>query len=275
MRDYVLRNTHFGCFRRLETMAGRIKGTARAGNAIPRGKSHGLQKPSSLSDPALWPLRQPNLLDKLMALEPEKLVAMTNRRIYKPGEPLFRQGDLQERVFIIRSGTVRAFYTAASGREITLAYWQSGDLLGALGVFGRAAYGWSCEAVTLTEAYGILGTDMRTLVATVPELAIGVAEALSFKVQWLSRLIQMFGTESVSERLAHLLDTLCELFGVPEQGAIVISAPLTREDLAAMVGASRQWVTTALAGFQDRGIVKLGKRRLIVLRRDLLRSEEG
>ena len=219
-----------------------------------------------------WRLKQPSLLDKLTPFQLDKLAAMTHRRTYKPGELLFQQGDLQERVFVIRTGTVRAFYTAATGREITLAYWQDGDLLGALGVFGRAAYGWSCQAVTTTKAYGILGTDMRTLVATIPEFAVAVVEALSFKVQWLSRLIQMFGTESVRERLAHLLDTLCELYGQPQKEGIAISTPLTHEDLAAMVGASRQWVTTALAVFQERGILKIRKRQLLILRRDLLRG---
>lgn len=242
----------------------------------PKERGRGLDTQLSAVPP--WPLRQPSILDQLMALAPEKLTAMTHRRVYKPGESLFRQGDLQERVFIIRRGTARAFYSAASGREITLAYWQGGDLLGALGVFGRGAYGWSCEAVTSTEAFVIRDTDMRTLVATVPELAIGVVEALSFKVQWLSRLIQMFGTQSVGERVAHLLDILCELYGIPQEGGFVIDAPLTHEDLAAMVGASRQWVTNALAGLQSRGIVKLGivklgKRRLVVLRRNLLSSE--
>ena len=260
-------------------MVGRSEGTGHGGDAIShkrdgRPKDHGAGLDTDLNPVPPWPLRQPSMLDKLMALAPETLTAMTHRRVYKASESLFRQGDLQERVFIIRRGTARAFYTAASGREITLAYRQGGDLLGALGVFGRCAYGWSCEAVTSTEAYLIRDTDMRTLVATIPELAVGVVEALSFKVQWLSRLIQMFGTQSVGERLAHLLDTLCELYGTPVEGGIVINAPLTHEDLAAMVGASRQWVTTALAGFQSRGIVKLGKRRLIVLRRESLRSEE-
>lgn len=251
----------------------RVRGTRQKRNSLTQSPSR--EEAHSIWDAAAmppWRLRQPSLLDKLTPFQLDKLAAMTHRRTYKPGELLFQQGDLQERVFVIRTGTVRAFYTAATGREITLAYWQDGDLLGALGVFGRAAYGWSCQAVTTTKAYAILGTDMRTLVATIPEFAVAVVEALSFKVQWLSRLIQMFGTESVRERLAHLLDTLCELYGQPQKEGIAISTPLTHEDLAAMVGASRQWVTTALAVFQERGILKIRKRQLLILRRDLLRG---
>ena len=123
-----------------------------------------------------------------------------------------------------------------------------------------------------TEAYSILDAELRTLIASVPELAVALVEALSFKVQWLSGLVQVLGTESVSTRLAHLLDTLCELYGVQSNQGIVIDAPFTHEDLAAMVGASRQWVTMALARFQERGVLKLGKRRIEVLQRDRLVS---
>ena len=220
-----------------------------------------------------WPVRQPSLLDKLLAIDAETRAAVAKCRTYNSGDLLFRQGDQQERVFIICTGSVRAFYTAPSGREITLAYWQSGDLLGAVRIFGSGAFGWSCQAVAPTQAYSIRGTDIRRLVATVPELAVGVVEALSFKVQWLSSLVQMLGTQSVGERLAHLLDTLCELYGEPGLQGIIINAPLTHEDLAAMVGASRQWVTMALSRFQEQGVVKLGKRRIEVLRRDFFRPE--
>jgi len=113
---------------------------------------------------------------------------------------------------------------------------------------------------------------MRTLVADVPELAVAIVEALSFKVQWLSSLVQVLGTESVSMRLGHLLDTLCELYGIESDQGIIINAPFTHEDLAAMVGASRQWVTMALARFQGRGVLKLGKRRIEILRRECLTS---
>jgi CRP-like cAMP-binding protein len=167
---------------------------------------------------------------------------------------------------------VRAFYTAPSGREITLAYWQEGDMLGADRLYEGGVFRWSCQTVSPTEAYAILETDMRTLVAEVPELAVAITEALSFKVQWLSSLVQVLGTESVSRRLGYLLDTLCELYGVESEHGIAINAPFTHEDLAAMVGASRQWVTMALDRFQARGVLKLGKRRIEVLQRDRLAS---
>lgn len=218
----------------------------------------------------LQALRQPSVLEKLLALEPRRLAMLTKVQSYRPGDMLFRQGDFQQRVFILRSGRAKAYYTSASGREITLAYWQTGDLLGAFGVLGSSPYGWSCQAVVASEAYSIASADMRALVREVPDIAVAIVEALSFKVQWLSQLVQLLGTRSVADRLALLLDTLCELYGTEDDDGIVIDAAFTHEDLAMMVGATRPWVSMALAKMQDNGILKIGNRRLVILRRDLL-----
>lgn len=213
-------------------------------------------------------IRQPQLLAKLLALDPDLQAATMKFKKYPAGELLFQQNDRHCAVYVIKSGTVRAFYTAPSGREITLAYWQAGDLLGADRIYEGGIFRWSVQTVSATEAYLLGDSDMRLLIAKAPGLAIALVETLSFKVQWLSSLVQMLGTESVSGRLAFLLDTLCELYGVPTEQGIMINAPFTHEDLAAMVGASRQWVTMALDRFQERGVLKLGKRRIEVLRRE-------
>jgi CRP/FNR family transcriptional regulator, cyclic AMP receptor protein len=154
-----------------------------------------------------WSIRQPNLLNKLQALDSHGHAALVKLRKHPAGELIFQQGDRQSGLHIIRTGTVRAFYTAPSGREITLAYWQAGDLLGADRLYEGGVFRWSCQAVSPTETYAIVETDIRRLVATNPEFAVAMIEALSFKVQWLSGLVQVLGTESVSQRLAHLLDT--------------------------------------------------------------------
>jgi CRP/FNR family transcriptional regulator, cyclic AMP receptor protein len=235
----------------------------------PRQRSIAREAPTRVSS-----IRQPNLLAKLLGLDPKLQAAYIKFRRFPPGELFFQQGDRQRGVYIIRTGTARAFYTAPSGREMTLAYWQAGDLLGADRLYGGGVFRWSCQAVSPTEAYSILDADLRTLIANVPELAVALVEALSFKVQWLSGLVQVLGTESVSRRLALALDTLCELYGVQSDQGVIIDAPFTHEDLAAMVGASRQWVTMALARFQERGMLKLGKRHIEVLQRDRLVKQD-
>ncbi len=65
----------------------------------------------------------------------------------------------------------------------------------------------------------------------------------------------MLGTRSITERLAHLLLHLVDLYGVEDPDGIVIGAAFTHADLAHMVGATRQWVTISLKRLQEKGIV--------------------
>ena len=108
-----------------------------------------------------------------------------------------------------------------------------------------------------------------------PSLAIGLIEGLTFKGKCYSALAQMLGTRSITERLAHLLLHLTELYGVADPKSIQIGAAFTHADLAHMVGATRQWVTISLKRMQDKGIVETRKSRIVVRRPDLLREMKG
>ena len=95
----------------------------------------------------------------------------------------------------------------------------------------------------------------------IPSLAIGMVEALEFKGNCLSALVQMLGTRDVSERLSMLLTNLGETHGARDKNGICIGSPFTHEVFAQMVGASRQWVTITLDRFQREGLIRVGKRK--------------
>jgi len=131
-------------------------------------------------------------------------------------------------------------------------------------------------AVKPSTLIAIKGDELRTLTEEIPQLAIGIIEALVYKGRCFSALIQMLGTRSVSERLAQLLLMLIESHGEPDRrGGIAIQRQFTHEDLAHMVGASRQWVTTSLDRLQHQGVVHIRKRQVVVLRPDLLAGRVG
>ena len=116
------------------------------------------------------------------------------------------------------------------------------------------------------------GDVLRQMVLTIPQLAIGIIEGLSFKGQCYSALAQMLGTRSITERLARLLLHLVELYGTKDQDGIMIGAAFTHADLAHMVGATRQWVTISLKRLQERGVVVCRKSRIVVRRPEVLQD---
>ena len=129
---------------------------------------------------------------------------------------------------------------------------------------------WSGVATSNSSVVQLPGKDLRALVIEVPNLAIGLIESLTFKGKCYSALAQMLGTRSITERLAHLLLHLAELYGVQEDDGILIGAAFTHADLAHMVGATRQWVTMMLKRFQNRRIIAIDGSTIQIRQIDLL-----
>jgi CRP-like cAMP-binding protein len=185
---------------------------------------------------------------------------------------LFRQGRPHVDTFLIDRGLIRTYYLSPVGKEITLAFWADGNLIGAPDLFGNAPHVWSAQAVKDTSLLVIDGATFRRIACVNPGIAGAVMDALAFKIHWLSVLFQTFTTESVTDRLAHQLVRLSEMHGRPHPDGTAIAHEFTQEDLASMVGATRQWVSITLNELQRAGLVRVEKRRLIVLDLDGLRE---
>jgi len=207
----------------------------------------------------------PSLLDPLTSDELALVRSRGITRSFQPDETVFTQGSQRDGIYIIESGNIRVFYVSPSGREITLAYWSSGNFVGGPEVFGRGVHTWSGIAVSPCIVFAIKGPDLRQLVVEIPALAIGLIEGLSFKGACYSALAQMLGTHSVTERLIHLLLRLAEFHGVPSERGTLIAVAFTHADLANIVGATRQWVTTTLARLEDRGALAVRNGRIFVV----------
>lgn len=214
--------------------------------------------------------RQPNILARLNQAQLEIVLACAERRRFAKGETVFAQGQPHAGVFVIESGILRTYYVAPNGREITLMYWQPGNLVGTPEVVGQGVYRWSGTAVAPTEVLAFKCTTLRSLIAEMPEFALGIIEALEFKGKCFSVVIQMLGTMNVAERLAQALKTIADIHGQQGDDGIVIGAPFTHEALATLVGASRQWVTTELNNMEKKGSVRVGRHGIVITRPELL-----
>lgn len=211
-----------------------------------------------------------HFLDRLSASELARVYA-TGRTIAVPrGEMVFSQGDGHDGIFIIRRGQVRVYYTAPSGREITLAYWTPGHFIGGPEISGGGIHMWSGIAIEACEIAALSGTALEKLLADMPQFALALIDGLIAKGKCYSSMAQILGTRSVIERLAQFLLTLSELYGTADSDSIVITRKITHDQIAAMVGSTRQWVTMMLKRFQNRRIIAIDGSTIRIRRVDLL-----
>src|SRR3954470_20163969 len=122
----------------------------------------------------------PSLFEALSPLERETVLKHGRRKVLYRGQTLFSQGAKHDGIFLIETGRIRVFYTAPSGREITLAYWHPGNFVGGPEVFGEGVHQWTGVASSNSSVVHLPGKKLRELVVEVPNLAIGLIEGLTF-----------------------------------------------------------------------------------------------
>jgi len=260
----------------MDIFAAPVQMTGRASSSQQAAKpAHDKSRSLLLSENAGTLGGSPSLLSALSQAECDIVLRRGRRKVLYRGQTLFNQGARHDGIYLIETGRIRVFYTAPSGREITLAYWHPGNFVGGPEVFGGGVHQWSGIATSNSSVVHLPGKDLRALVVEVPNLAIGLIEGLAFKGKCYSALAQMLGTRSITERLAHLLLHLADLYGVKEEDGTLVGAAFTHADLAHMVGATRQWVTISLKRLQEKDIVVSRKSRIVVRRPDLLQDMRG
>jgi CRP/FNR family cyclic AMP-dependent transcriptional regulator len=222
---------------------------------------------------ALQPQRQRDLFEQLRPTDRQAFLAKCKKQHFAPGTHLFAQGEPYTSSYLVCSGVVRTYYVSPTGKEITIAYWSEGALVGGPNVFEEhRLHIWSAQAATEVLTQSIRGRDLEELSMKMPQLAHYLIETLTFKLHWVSVLLQTFGTQSVKSRLAHLLQQLSDRYGAPQGGATLITHHFSHDELARMVGATRSWVTLAINNLKKEAIIECRGRHIVVLDRQALRK---
>lgn len=203
-------------------------------------------------------------LDRLSLSEIQEVNRVSVAMALEPGESAFRQGEPHKGIYLIESGRIKTFYSGPTGKEITLAYWPAGHFVGGPEVFGGGVHMWSATAMKASRIRYLPGQAIRRLVERMPAFTIGLIDGLVAKGKCYSALVQMLGTRSAAERLAQLLMILAEVDGEQDGESLIIKREITYDQLAQIIGSTRQWVTNTLTKFQNNGLITI-ERNVIVL----------
>ncbi|NQU60487.1 MAG: Crp/Fnr family transcriptional regulator [Rhodospirillales bacterium] len=201
--------------------------------------------------------RQPSLFAVLDGDTHKLFVDRCKKVTFDSGQSIFIQGNDHSFCYIINEGLIRTYYVAPSGREATLGYWSTGDLVGGPSVFGGGPHIWSAVAQKPSKVLAISGPELRKFAGEHNQVYSWLIDVLDFKLRWLSTLFQIHGTENVQERLAKLLLMLGDIYGEENPGGTIIKQKISQNDLATLVGASRQWTNKALKQLAEKGLLSI------------------
>jgi CRP/FNR family cyclic AMP-dependent transcriptional regulator len=201
------------------------------------------------------------------ALRAMVLVVKLNR-----GERLFAEGDKGDQLYIIISGKIKLTKAAPDGRENLLSVHGPGEMFGELSLFDPVPRTASATAVTDAELAALAHEDVRTWLSSRPEVAMHLLQALAQRLRRINDVKADLVFTDVPGRVAKALLDLAERFGVPTPDGVQVNHDLTQEELAQLVGASRETVNKALADFAARGWIQLAAKSVLVTDTDRLRK---
>ncbi|MDE9366976.1 Crp/Fnr family transcriptional regulator, partial [Luteipulveratus sp. YIM 133132] len=183
----------------------------------------------------------------------EALLGQMTRNRIERGEELFREGDQGDRLYVITAGKVKLGRRSPDGRENLLAILGPGEMLGELSLFDPGARTATATAVAGTELVGLSHKDLTTFLGGRPEVAITMLGALARRLRRTNEALGDLVFTDVPGRVAKALLDLSSRFGRPAEDGVLVAHDLTQEELAQLVGASRETVNKALADFASRG----------------------
>lgn len=187
------------------------------------------------------------------------------------GEVLFHEGDAGDRVYVVVDGKIKLGRTAPDGRENLLALLGPGQMFGELSLFDPGPRSATCTAVTDTGLLGLGHADLLPWLTGRPEVSRGLLLQLASRLRKSNDTLADLVFSDVPGRVAKALLDLSTRFGVPSDEGVRVVHDLTQEELAQLVGASRETVNKALADFVARGWLRLEQRSVVMLDVERLR----
>ena len=215
-------------------------------------------------------LMQAPLFSALDAEAAAALRASTTVVRLAKGHILFREGEPGDHLYVVEHGKIKLGTASSDGRDALLAVIGPGEMIGELSLFDPGPRTATATALTDTVLRCLGHESLRPWLAGRPEVAEPLLQALARRLRKTNEAMSDLVFSDVPGRVAKALIDLGERFGVPQGDAVVVTHDMTQEELAQLVGASRETVNKALADFAHRGWIRLESRSVTLLDVDRL-----
>lgn len=194
-----------------------------------------------------------------------QIAARGRKRSYAAGDPLFLQGDRSDQVILISAGSVRITAVTDTGETTMLAACGPGDVIGELSVIDGGPRSASAYAVVDVVARVVSASEFEEILRSHPELMLEQLRTLVARLRDSDEKRLEMASVGTDARLARRLVELASTHSEEVEDGVVITLPLSQEELASWVGASREAVARSLKRLRDAGIVATQRRELRIL----------
>lgn len=207
--------------------------------------------------------------DLFRGLAAEDMAAIAGRvpmATCRRGQLLYAPGETGEALFILKAGHVRLYRLAADGRKLVLATLGPGTVFGEMAVIGQSMTDSFAESIDECVVCIMSRVDIEAVMVEHPTVAVQMLRLLSSRLHEAENKLEQMAFTPVPERVARLLITLAR------DGEV---AGYSHQELADMIGTSRETVSRALVELKAAGIVDIDRRCIRLLDIEALRGQAG
>jgi CRP-like cAMP-binding protein len=181
------------------------------------------------------------------------------------GERILSPHDPPDRIHILKKGKVRVYRVTPDGKQLTLDIYDKGTILGDMSLLGQEPIP-EAFAETLDDAIicTISPDELRKLIERYPAIGVNIISYLSRRLRDAESELEAMAYQRVGQRLARKLIDLSARFGVKTSRGTLIEARLTQQELAEMIGTTRETLAHTLADFRKRGLLDTEKQRVLI-----------
>jgi CRP/FNR family transcriptional regulator/CRP/FNR family cyclic AMP-dependent transcriptional regulator len=201
----------------------------------------------------------------------QRLEDRAKRRSFRRGEVIFHKGDPGATLYIILSGQVKIVLPSEGGEEAVLGVLDEGEFFGELSLIDGHPRSATIMATQPTEALVLHRDEFVAFLEANPRVAIDLLHIFCQRLRETDEFVEDAVFLDVPGRLAKKLLELAGEYGQSGGGGTMIGLRITQQELATMVGATRESVNKHLRAYRARGIIEIDRQRITIIRPDDLR----
>jgi len=211
-----------------------------------------------------WYLKNCSLFLRLDEQQLKRIEAHSRSRSFPASSPIYLPAEKADHVFLLAEGLVKVSHLTADGKESILAFVEPGELFGELALFAGQRREELVKAMQPSTVIMIPTDEIHQLMTERSDVALAVTKLVGLRRQRIERRLKNLLFLSNRDRLVHLLLELAEQYGLSDRDGIRLRIKLSHQELANLIGSTRETVTVVLGKLKAEGSIAGGRCKIVL-----------
>ncbi len=220
-----------------------------------------------------WHLSKCDLFSQLVPDELRRIEAVSRIKKVRRGDTIYLPADAADGVLLVVSGRIKICHVTNDGKQSILVFIEPGEIFGELALIDPTIRQEYSEAVEATQLVLIPREELQRAMRMYPDLTMGITKLIGMRRRRVERRLRNLLFHSNRERLVHLLLELVEQYGRRVDDGFELSIKLSHQEMANIIGSTRETVTVVLGELQKENLIQIARRRVKILNLDKLAKQ--